>query len=170
MENGELQYYDYKNMIMIALKAEEYAWAEKALYDFKQYLPEKDRENIFNYNLAIYYFRRGNYDDAMPLLQLVTLNDVLYNLDSRRMLARIYFDTDEIMPLQSLIESSKVYLHRQKDIGYHHDMYANFFRYLDRMMKNDLKNPDFCANLLAEVEKTQLLAERDWMIETLKKG
>ena len=168
LENGVLPAYTYKNMLMLALKAEEYDWAERVLHDFKQYLPEKERENIFNYNLAIFYFRTGNYPDAMMLLQKVNLNDVLYNLDARRLLARIYYETDENNALHSLIESSKVYLHRQKDIGYGHDSYANYFRFLERMMKIDLKKADSRKILRWEVEGTQLLAEREWFMEKLK--
>ena len=56
--------------------------------DFKQYLPEKERENIFQYNLALYHFRKGNYSDAMTLLRKVSyFNDFLYNLDARQLLA-----------------------------------------------------------------------------------
>jgi hypothetical protein len=168
LENGVLPPYSYKNILMLALKAEEYDWAERVLHDFKQYLPEKERENIFNYNLAIFYFRTGKYPEAMMLLQKVNLNDVLYNLDARRLLARIYYETDEQNALHSLIESSKVYLHRQKDIGYHHDMYANYFRFLDKMLKIDLKKAESRAILRGEVEGTQLLAEREWLMERLK--
>ncbi len=167
LENGILPPYTFNNILMLALKSEEYEWAERFLYDFKQYLPEKERENIFQYNLALFYFRTGKYSEAMDLLQKVNLNDVLYNLDARRLLARIYYDLDEINALQSLIESSKVYLHRQKGIGYHHDMYANYFRFLEKMMKNDLKKAETRSILRGEVEGTQLLAEREWLLQKL---
>ncbi len=167
LENGILPIYTYKNILVLALKAEEYEWAERFLNDFKQYLPEKDRENIFQYNLALFYFRTGKYDEAMVLLQKVNLHDVLYNLDARRLLARIYYELDEVNALHSLIESSKVYLHRQKGIGYHHDMYANYFRFLDKMMKIDLKKIEVRSILRGEVEATQLLAEREWLLKKL---
>ena len=167
LENGILWHYVYKNILMLAIKSEEYEWAERFLHDFKQYLPEKERENIFQYNLALFYFRTGKYDEAMVLLQKVNLHDVLYNLDARRLLARIYYELDEINALHSLIESSKVYLHRQKGIGYHHDMYANYFRFLDKMMKIDLKKAEIRAILRGEVEATQLLAEREWLLQKL---
>lgn len=167
LENGVLPPYTYNNILMLALKAEEYEWAERFLNDFKQYLPEKERENIFQYNLALFYFRTGKYDEAMVLLQKVNLHDVLYNLDARRLLARIYYELEEINALHSLIESSKVYLHRQKGIGYHHDMYANYFRFLDKMMKIDLKKTEIRAILRGEVEATQLLAEREWLLQKL---
>ena len=52
LENGILPHYTYKNISMLALKAEQYEWAEDFLNEFSRYLPERDRENIFNYNFA----------------------------------------------------------------------------------------------------------------------
>ena len=167
LENGVLPHYTYKNILMAALKSEEYEWAENFLNEFKKNLPEQDRENIYNYNLAIYYFRIGNYDEAMTLLQIVNLNDVLYNLDARRLLARIYFEKNEFQVLQSHIESSKVYLHRHKDIGYHHDMYVNFFRFLEKLQKISLRDAKAKTILRGEITNTQLLAEREWLIQKL---
>jgi hypothetical protein len=169
LENGILPHYDYKNISMLALKLEEYDWAENFLNEFKQYLPEKDRENIFNYNLALFYFRKGkqHYGDAMSLLQIVNLTDVLYNLDARRLLAIIYFEHNDFQALQSHIESSKIYLHRHKDIGYHHDMYVNFFRFLEKIQKINMRDTKAKEILRGEMTSTQLLAERDWLINKL---
>jgi hypothetical protein len=167
--NGIIPPYEYKNILMLALKAEEYDWAESFLNDNKQYLPEKERENIYNYNLALFYFRKGKeyYGEAMTLLQQVTLNEVLYNLDARRLLARIYFENNDFQALQSHIESSKIYLHRHKDIGYGHDSYVNFFRFLEKIQKINMRDTKAKEILRGEMTSTQLLAERDWLINKL---
>jgi hypothetical protein len=169
LNNRIIPPYDYKNILMLALKAEQYEWAEGFLNEFKQYLPEKDRENIFNYNLALFYFRKGkqHYGEAMSLLQIVNLTDVLYNLDARRLLAIIYFENNDFQALQSHIESSKIYLHRHKDIGYGHDSYVNFFRFLEKIQKINMRDTKAKEILRGEMTGTQLLAERDWLINKL---
>jgi hypothetical protein len=169
LENGVLPHYTYKNILMLAIKAEQDDWAENFLNEFKQYLPEKDRENIYNYNLALFYFRKGkqHYGEAMSLLQIVNLTDVLYNLDARRLLTIIYFEHNDFQALQSHIESSKIYLHRHKDIGYHHDMYVNFFRFLEKIQKINMRDTKAKEILRGEMTSTQLLAERDWLINKL---
>jgi hypothetical protein len=169
LENSILPHYTYKNILMAALKAEEYDWAETFLNEFKQYLSEKDKENIFNYNLALFYFRKGKkyYGEAMSLLQQVSLTEILYNLDARMMLSCIYYELNETNPLNSHIESSKIYLHRHKDIGYHHDMYVNFFRFLEKIQKINMRDTKAKEILRGEMTSTQLLAERDWLINKL---
>jgi hypothetical protein len=123
MDNEIISAYNYKNIQMLALKIYDFDWAEKFLNDYKNFLPEKERDNIHKYNYAIFYFRKQDYDKAIQLLQEVNLKEVLFNLDARRMLARIYYDLNEFNALDSYIESSKIYLHRQKELGYQKEMY-----------------------------------------------
>ncbi len=167
-ENGIVEPYDYKNVLMLALKINDYDWAEQFLIDYKKFLPDKERENLYKYNYAIFSFRKKDYDKAINLLQEVNLKEVLFNLDARRMLARIYYDLNEVSALDSYIESSKIYLHRQNDIGYQKDMYSNFFRFLEKIIKSNLKLSQIKETIKIEIEGTQLLAERDWLLSILK--
>ena len=163
LENGIMSPYYYKNAQLLAIKIDDFDWAEKFLNEYKSLLPEKERENIFNYNLAIFHFRKNDYSTAMKLLQEVNLKEVLFNLDARRLLARIYYQLEEIYSLDSLIESSKIYLHRQKDIGYQKEMYSNFFKFLEKLLKLNNSNEEK-QKLHEEISETKLVAERDWLL------
>jgi hypothetical protein len=165
-ENNQLSPYTYKNAMMAALKVGETDWANQFLEEYKTHLPVRDRENLFQYNKAIFYFRNKEYTAAMQLLQTVNLREVLFNLDARRILARVYFELKEFNALDSLIESSKIYLHRQKDIGYHREMYLNFFKILEILLKKEDKKPEILRGV---IEETKYLAEREWLLITLFK-
>ena len=78
LENGIMSPYNYKNAQLLAIKIEDFDWAEKFLNDFKTFLPEKERENIYKYNLAIFHFRKNDYKTAMMLLQQVNLKETLF--------------------------------------------------------------------------------------------
>jgi hypothetical protein len=163
-ENNQLSPYTYKNAMMAALKVGEMGWASQFLDDYKPFLASNDREMIYKYNKALYFFRNNDYNSAMQLLQTVNLKEVLFNLDARRLLARIYFELKENAALDSLIDNSKIYLHRQKDIGYHREMYLNFFKILENLLKTDPKKR---AILRGPIEATKYLAEREWLLEKL---
>ena len=164
LENGILSPYDYRNTLLLALKIDELDWAEKFLNDFKPFLPEKEQDNIYKYNLAIFHFRKNDYETAMILLQEVNLKETLFNLDARRLLARIYFDINEMSALESHIESSKVYLHRQKDIGYHKENYANFFKFLEKILKLGNSTERF-LKLNVEINETKSVVEKVWLLK-----
>jgi hypothetical protein len=167
-ESGVLSPYTYKNVLMLALKINNYDWAEQFLIDYKKFLPEKERENLYKYNYAIYYFRKKDYTKAIQLLQEVNLKEVLFNLDARRMLARIYYDLKEFSALDSYIESSKIYLHRQNDIGYHKESYTNYFRTIEKFLKSDLRSTTVKDKLRQEITDTQMIVEREWLLSILK--
>jgi hypothetical protein len=166
-ENGIVEPYDYKNVLMLALKINNFDWAEQFLIDYKKFLPEKERENLYKYNCAIFSFRKNDFTKAIQLLQEVNLKEVLFNLDARRILARIYYDLKEFNALDSYIESSKIYLHRQSDIGYHKESYTNFFRAVEKFLKSDLRSAPVKDKLRQEITETQMIVERDWLLSKL---
>ena len=165
IENGQLSPYTYKNVMSAAAKVGEFDWANVFLEDYKNFLPAKDRENVFSYNLALLRFRQGDAVASMTLLRSVNLREPLFQLDSRRLLARLYYDATEFSALDSLIESTKIYLHRQKEIGYQKEMYANFFKILEKLLPLDFKNKKEVQILRGQIESTKMLAERDWLLE-----
>jgi hypothetical protein len=167
-ESGVLSPYTYKNVLMLALKINDYDWAKQFLNDYKKFLPEKESENLYKYNYAIYSFRKKDYTKAIQLLQEVNLKEVLFNLDARRMLARIYYDLKEFSALDSYIESSKIYLHRQNDIGYHKESYTNYFRTIEKFLKSDLRSTTVKDKLRQEITDTQMIVEREWLLSILK--
>ena len=103
----------------------------------------------------------------MTLLQGVNLREPLFQLDARRLLARLYFDADELTALDSLIDNTKIYLHRQKDIGYQKEMYLNFFKILEKRLRLDMKNKKEVAVLRGQIDEIKMLAEREWLLEKL---
>jgi hypothetical protein len=167
MDNGVISAYNYKNILMLALKIFDFDWAEQFLNDYKKFLPEKERENLYKYNCAIFSFRKNDFTKAIQLLQEVNLKEVLFNLDARRMLSRIYYDLKEFTALDSYIESSKIYLHRQNDIGYHKESYTNYFRTIEKFLKSDLRSAAVKDKLRQEVTDTQMIVERDWLLSKL---
>ena len=163
-ESGVLSPYTYKNVLMLALKINKYEWAEQFLTDYKKFLPEKERENLYKYNYAIFSFRKNDLTTAIQLLQEVNLKEVLFNLDARRLLARTYYELKEYSALDSHIESSKIYLHRQKEIGYGKESYANFFKFLEKLLKlnNSIEEKQ---RLHEEISEAGLVAEKDWLLK-----
>jgi hypothetical protein len=167
LESGELSTYTYTNVMLLAVKKGEFEWTEQFLQDFKKYLPARERENLFKYNLAMFYFRRNDYPKAMQLLQEVTLKDVLHNLDARRVLMRIYYKLGEYDALDSLLESFRIFLHRQKDLSYHRQSYLNLIKFVKKLLHTNLSDKKEREILRGQILATTELTERDWLLEQL---
>lgn len=169
LENGYLADFNYKNISRLGLYLGEYDWVENFLNHYKKMLYPDTRENTYLYNLAFFYFQKPDYDNAMRLLQKVDFDDVLNNLDARRMLLRIYYELGEYEPLDSLLDSFKTYISRQKDIGYHKDNYLNLIRFVKKMIRHDLSNSTIRSALIDEIKNTPAFSEQNWLLEQLEK-
>ena len=90
-----------------------------------------------------------------------------YNLDARRMMVRMYFDTGEVAALDSLLHSFRTYLQRHRNIGYHRELNFNFVRYVQRLLQlepgDDGARHQWRDKMLAE----KYLAEKDWLLEKI---
>lgn len=168
LDRGQISPFAYKNVLMLGMSLDEYEWVEDFLHTFKTNLAPEIRENTFNYNLAIYYFRLPDYDKAMDLLQRVEFKDVLNNLDARRMLLRIYYEEGAFDALDSHLDSFRQYISRQKELGYHRDSYLNLIRFVKKALRTNLADQGKRKNLRKEVEAHSSFVEKDWLVEQLE--
>ncbi len=169
LENGILSSYTYKNITRLGMNLGETKWVGGFLEDFKKFLPSRERDNSWRYNSAFFHFQQADYDSAMRLLRLVEFNDVLNNLDARRMLLRCYYELNEFAALDSLLDSFGAYIRRQKDHGYHHENYLNLIRFVKKLIKLAINKNDLAA-IRANIETTERLAEKEWLLEKCGKG
>ena len=162
-ENGVLSRFTFKNMVVAAISLEEFQQAEQFVVQYQTFLEEKYRENMVNYCLALLYFRQSDYPRAMQLLQIADYDDVLHNLDARRMLLRIYYDLQETDALLSHIDSFKIYILRQEKLGYHRANFLNLIHFVRKIIHaNGAKNK--LAKIKEEILLTTHVAEKNWLL------
>ncbi len=154
----------YKNIVGVALRVEEYDWVEKFIHEYKQHVSPELRENAFAFNLASFYFNKGKLDQALELLRNVEFTDIVYSLDTKSMLLRIYYELNEFEALWSLLEAFQVYLRRNKLISdSQKTIYANlisFVKEATRIRKGDRQE---IKKLKDKIEKTKQVAYLQWL-------
>ena len=166
-ENGWLSGFTYKNIIRIGTALGEHEWVRGFFEQHKMALHPREREALYRYNLAFFYFQNQDFANAMPLLQQLELEDRLNLLDARRMLLRSYYELGEYKALDSLLTSFAAYLRRQKDLGYHQDLNLNLVRFTKRLLEirpGDKKNFE---KLREEILRTEQIAEKAWLLEKI---
>ena len=164
LENGLISPWDYKNIVVAGLRREEYKWTGKFIRSYRDRIPEAYRENAYTYNLAKFHFYQEEYSQVLKLLQQVDYDDVFYNLDSKVMLLKVYYELEEVDALDSLIDSFRTFLRRNKLISAHHQRnYLNLIRFvkkLSRLRPGDRKKLE---KIRSEVAATEQVADVDWL-------
>ncbi|MEM1218185.1 MAG: hypothetical protein AAGH79_04710, partial [Bacteroidota bacterium] len=168
VENGQLSRFTYNNIIIAGLKRKAFDWVYQFIYDYKDQLEEKHRESSFRYNLAKYYFDKGDYQGAMPLLLQWEYNDVLQNLNAKIMLAKMYYETEERESLEHALNSFQTYIYRKKILGYHRDIYLNFAQFLRKVLMVNPYDKNSIGTLRTAIQEQKALTEREWLVQQLE--
>ena len=169
MENDVLSKFTYSNIVRTGCGLEEHDWVEQFIYEYKEYLPPLDREKVYMHNLAYLFFKKPDYPKAMDLLQNVSFNDLYYDLDARRMLLVMYYDLGNFDALNSLLDSFKNFIYRHKELGYHRDNYLKLIKYTRQLLQLRSFDKEAISLMKSEVENTESLADKKWLLTQLEK-
>ena len=164
--NNQIQPMTLSNCITLALRAKQLAWAEKVLNDHP---PTKIQDfeqsvEVYNLNVANFYFHKKQYDMAEKLLTF-TFDNVYYAINANIILIKIYFEThfpiidDKIAAFRVKVSRSAIPTER-KQILY------NFLNRLSKIIElRHSKDTTKKAKLLEEIKIQNNIVEKEWLIE-----
>ncbi len=165
---------DYKNIVTVATRLKEFKWAQNFIQKYKEYLPGKDQENAYTFNLASLYYTMKDYNRAAKLLVGVEFTDVYYALSNRSLLLKIFYEQQDDEPLFSLVDSFKTYLNRNKEISvYQRNVHLNLVRLTARAArlrskKNYINPQQFkleFQKLKKKIDSTEQITNVSWLKE-----
>jgi len=167
-EGKYLSPWTYKNVITLGVGLKRFDWTEKFIYDYNEKIALDFQQDALHYNLADLYYKKGDFDAAQKQLQLVEYSDIYYNLGSKLMLLKIYFETDESEALHSLLASFSIFLKRNKLISSKvKTSYQNLVKYVSKLMK---AKPKQLTTLADEVTAIENIMDKSWLLKQLQKG
>ncbi len=168
-EERNISQFDYKNIVTVGLRANDYRWTEKFIRDHKNNIPKPDRQNAYTFNLAKLYFYQKKYDKVLPLLQDVVYSDIFYQLDSKTTLMKAYYELGDYLPLMSLKESFRILLRRKKLISEQNRInYMNFIRFTMKLYRADVKDKKKIESLKKQISKATNIADKGWLQEKIE--
>ncbi len=167
MVNGTLSSNTYYNTMSIALKLREFDWSEQFVDHYYSYLDPSHRDTIHRFCRAKLFFAQKRYDRAMPLLAQSDFDNDIMNIEAKSMLTKMYYETDEVDALESLLESFNIYLKRKKIMGYHRSIYQNIIRCTRRLVRINPYDKEKREQLRQEIDQVRPLTERDWLLQQL---
>jgi hypothetical protein len=165
---GKLSQWDYKNIATIGYKLCEYKWVKQFLRTYKSHLPEAEKENAWHYNRANYLFQTKKYAEAVSLLQKVNFTDLYYQLDTRAILLKIYFETEEVNAFMYHVSAFKMFLRRNTRISeYQRTIYKNLVDFTGKAFRLRVKGKS-TELLTKQLNETKQVADFNWLMNQLK--
>lgn len=167
LENGYISRFTYNNIALAGMGLKAFGWTEEFLRKYQDHIEEQYRLSTFNFNLATLYYRKGEFPEAMNLLRETEFKDVLHGLEGRKMLLVMYYEREEISALQSLLDSFRSLVYRQKRIGYHKENYLNLIRFTQQLLNYTRTDQEGLEKLRKAIQETEKVAEREWLLEKI---
>jgi hypothetical protein len=149
----------FRNFVIYGLNLKQYNFVEKFIRQNSEFLPEYIRNDLTNYLLADLYTRQGKIKEALALLSKINLTNERLKTETRHLYIIIYYETNELDSLFSLIDSSKHYFRNK------HKGSLAFLKYTELLAKIKL-NPDKTKLLKIQKElKTTYTVFNFWLQE-----
>jgi len=168
--NGRyLSQWDYKNLIVLGSKLKRFDWVEEFMEDYKHRLHPDEAENAYNFNKAAYHFLKKDYNKTIELLQKVQYTTSRYQLDTKVILLKSFYELNDIVPLFSMLESFKVLIRRNKKLSQpYKKSYNAFVKILKKLVRVKLGSKISKEKLLADLQSENVVGESSWLIEKIK--
>lgn len=176
LRDGHLTQWSYINIVSAGIQLKEFDFTEELIYQYKDYLLPQEKNNVFTYSLATLYFEKGDYNSALRQLHNVEFTDAFYHMAAKIIQLKSYYTLEETEPLFALIEASKKYITRNRQLSdYQKKSNSNFLKLVAKLYNVKLKQ-DYLrkADLQKQLKQvaTQLqepipIANKNWLKEAL---
>lgn len=168
LENGQLSEGVFKNAITAALQVGEFTWAENFIQEHSIYLPYAIRDNAQTFNLANLYWHQKRYNEVIGLLRNVEYNDIVYSLGSKSILVRTYYELGEYLALDSLIDSFRIFLRRNKIISKSLKReYNNFLNFVKKLTTLNTANQTAIVAFRRKITAVSSATPKKWLLEKI---
>ncbi len=157
---------NYKNIITVGLMVDEPDWVEQFIKQYTSHLPKANQDNDLNYNLAKVYFHQKQYDKVIDQLREVEYKNLVYSLGGKLMLLKTYYELDELNALDSLIDSFRTYLRRNRFISRDvRQQYLNVLRFVRKLAQLAPNDEAGTAKVTQQIKACKALAAKQWLLE-----
>ncbi|MEL7342972.1 MAG: hypothetical protein AAGM67_20985, partial [Bacteroidota bacterium] len=175
--NGQLAHTEYKNITTTGIRVKALDWVESFMERYREYVIEEFRDNVYTFCRASLEVEKGNTPLAIRLLHRISHTDVHYQISARQLLARIYFQVDDLEGLLYTIQAYRYFLKRNREITKsRRQANLSFLTLLkslallrDRLPTYGPKKQNMLLLKFWErLQKADSLANRGWLVEAFE--
>ena len=165
--DGHLSRFTFRNIAMMAIRSNDLDWAERFTHKYADQLMKADKNSAYNFNLALIYYYKDQFQEALMYIQDADFKDHLIHLAAKILQAKIYYELEAEQSLYSLLDSVDIYLIRNKIIGYHRHNYRNIIKYFKKLSRINPYDREKKEKLRVSITEEEILTEKKWLLEKL---
>ncbi len=159
----------YRNIVLIAIRLQEYNWAIDFTQNYSQYLKPDIRESTRLLSLGQISFNQKDYNQVLRHLMNVDYISLSYNLQSKLILAATYFELEEYDLLSNFLATFSTYLRRKKPSmsSEKYIRHQKFINLLIQITKTPDWETDKWKELQSQLEEDHEIVSYSWLAEKI---
>lgn len=162
LEGNELSRFSFTNIVTFGLKIKNPNEVEQFINEYKKFLSPTFEEATVSYNMCKIHFLRNQFDKAMSLLMSIEYKDIMWNINAKYLLLKILYVTNQMDTLETFLNSFNVFIHRQKEIGYHKEYFNQIIKQLNVLSKLSKMPKRARAPKVVEYLEKTILLDKEW--------
>jgi len=169
IENNILSRFTYKNIVTAALRLKEYSWVVQFIEKYTPLVEGAYQKPYALYANAKLHFTQGDFDKTLELLAKVEFDNLFLSMDAKIMLLKIYYERDYFDALDALLISFRRFLQRKSILAYQRTIHKNMIRLTEKLINIPSHNKTRILALREEINNTNPLTEKPWLLSQLDK-
>lgn len=125
----------FSNVVTLGIRLNRLKDVEKFIKKYNIYIESEFRAITLAFNQAKLFYAKQEYNKAIKILMTHQFKDILWNLNMKHLLLKIYYEINELDLLKSNLKAFKSYVKRKNNIGYHQTYFKNIARAFDTLIK-----------------------------------
>lgn len=169
VEDEHLTATTYRNIVLIAIRLQEYEWAIMFAEKYSASLKSDIRETTMMLSLGQIAFNKKDYDQVIRYLMNVDYISLSFNLQSKLILAATYFELGEYDLLSNFLSTFSTYLRRKKT-SMSSEKYIRHQKFIT-LLNQITKTPDWekekWQDILHQLESDQEVVSYSWLADKI---
>lgn len=158
----------YKNIINLSLKLKQYNFAATFIDDYGKKLPTELQQTSIAFNKAKLNYELKKFDLVIEILQHVKTDDITFNLSTKVLLVKIFYDKKEFQFLESFLESFRVFVLRSKQMNTTtKKTHFDFIKISKKLINLDYKSRKEIDLFTEKINKQENLTDKTWLLEKI---
>jgi tetratricopeptide (TPR) repeat protein len=153
-----------------AARIREYKWAEKFIDAYQDRLDPKHKDFAVNCAKSEILLKQGSYEKALDCLSKITIEHGREKQEVRNMILKIYYETSSFENALSIIDSSRHFLSKEKQIKEERKkMLSHFLKFTTKLINLRMYPNETNLNQLKQkIMNTDFFANKDWLLEKIE--
>lgn len=161
---------EFRSTFIEALNEGEYDWAESFADKYIERLQPGVIEDVKKYCGAMLAFYRIRLDDAVLLAGQVNINQIVFKLDMKNLIAKAYYDTASVESLLSHLQSYSQFIRNSASGSREHlTRHSNYVKFLKKLISLKMKDSGKAElSLLRDEVASANVAAKHWLLPRIE--